>query len=217
MDKLSELVKMSESDIVETAKGFAAKLHTHLVLGQSRYVCRYGTLSEGHEKVTDSQKYYQAHKEMYFIAQSITNHRVEGMLAQADLLEAKEALEKADTDAKKIRSQALIMRATDKITTAFIMVEDLMRQLDEYNKVRRELESKVEAQYPEGMEQAEADNWRAVAMYRTIKSPNDRMDNIPMPAIEKANLGAQIGRKDMIAALFIENESKARDFLEHKK
>lgn len=211
MNPYDKILEISEHELIKLSNTFRQKLHTHLVLGQTRYVCRYGTLSDGHEKLTDAQRYYQAIKEMWALSGSIQTHKIEAKFSEADLLEGKEELEKAKSPAEKLRAEAKIERATLRVANYLTQAEDLLRQLDEYNKVRLELAPRVEAQYPEGIEQAEADNWKAVAYYRYLKSEHERMDNVPMSPEDKARLGFQYHRRDMVAPLIVSDGKKAKD------
>lgn len=214
MNAYSKLLELSQDGLVKLADNFREKLHTHLALGQTRFVCRYGTLSDGHEKITDAQRYYQAIKEMWHISGSIQSNRIEAKLAHADYLDALEACEKATKESEKIRCEALKERAELKMLNFLTTVEDLMRQLDEYNKVRIELQEKVETKYPKGMEQAESDNWKAVAYYRYLKGDHERMDNVPLPPEEKAKLGFLYERRDMVAPFVVYDQKKAKELQE---
>jgi hypothetical protein len=210
----NKILTLAENETVKLADSFREKLHTHLVLTQTRHMCRHGTLSEGHEKLTSSQRYFQAIREMYYLSQSICNAKIEAKLSQADYIEAKESLEKADTVSKRLRAEAQIERAESKMMGQLVTVEDLTRMLDEYNKIRLELEPEVMAKYPNGIEQAEQENWEAVARYRVIKGGNERLDNLPISPERKAELAFELGRQDLLAAYFIKNEIKAREMIE---
>jgi hypothetical protein len=205
MSDYDKLLQLTSDDTVELATGFKELLHKKLVLGQTRHVCKHGTLSEGHEKITDSQRYYQAIKEMYYLGNNIRMQKAAAMIAQADLLEATTELKEAKTTAQELRAEAKIMIAQNSLTTALVTVEDQMRMLDEYNRIRKELGPAVDAKYPEGIEQAEQDNWTAVAEYRRLKG-EQRMDNIPLSPEHKAKLGLDWKRGDMLAAAAVRNK-----------
>lgn len=204
-DKLLEITK---DDKIELASSFKNLLHTHLVIGQTRHTCRYGTLSDGHEKILPSQRYYQAIKEMWSLHGNISLCKVAAKASQADYLEAKYKLEHSLHDWEKLRYESQMEQAQIQILNALTTVEDQMRMLDEYNKVRLELMPEVEAKYPLGIEQAEPDNWKAVAEYRMIKEKvsgmtRERLDNIPMHPLVKAKLGAHYERLDAVAPLMV--------------
>ena len=200
MDTYSKIVDLTSSPTVTLCADFKDLLHTELCLGMTRYVCRNGTLSAGHEKVTTSQRYYQAVKECYGLAQNIKSQKVIAMEAQADLLDAQEMDE--HKEASKLRKQAAIMRAVNKLEGALVTIEDQMRQLDEFNKVRMELMAEVKAKYPLGIEQAEEDNWKAVAKYRYFKKAmgySENLTHIPLPMDEQAKLGIEMESPDLMA------------------
>lgn len=210
MKEYEKLLKLTEDSTVELATSFKDLLHKKLALGQTRYVCRYGTLSDGHEKITDAQRYFQAIKEMYYLGNNIRSMKAQAMLAHADLMDAQKKLKWAWTRAAKLRAEANIIQAQDRMVSALVTVEDQMRMLDEYNQIRQELEPIVEHQYPEGIEQAEPDNWKAVARYRLMKnSRGERLDNIPLPPEEKARIGIENGRFDAAAPLRVVNPERA--------
>lgn len=212
MSDFSKLLELADSDTIrESAELPKVQLHKWLVLGQTEYVCRYGTLSDGHEKITDAQRYSQAIKEMYYLAQNIKGQKAVAMRAQAKLLRAKAKI--AKDAAEELEIKADIEEAEAQLASALVTVEDQMRMVRTYEQVRRELGPKVEAQYPEGMEQAELDNWTAVYRYRmeAEKVPGMARQltfNVPLPPEEKAKLGIQYGRMDSIAPLLVADELK---------
>ena len=71
MNEFEKILEMAEDERIKLAEGFKGLLHTELMFGQSMYLCRYGTLSDGHEKFTDAQKYYQAIREMWILGQPL--------------------------------------------------------------------------------------------------------------------------------------------------
>ena len=206
MDEYNKILTLTDSEDVQLSQSFKDLLHTHLVLGQTRWVCRHGTLSEGHDKITPSHRYYQAIKEMWYIGQSMQNLKANAKLYRADILDAEEKL--ADPDIKesdKLRAEAKKLQAETNLVDALIGVEDKTRMLDEYNKVRLELKDEVEARYPQGIEQAEPDNWKALLDYRMLRGVNpnnhERVENIPLPPEEKLLASQQWGRYDAAAAM----------------
>lgn len=221
MNEYDKLLKLTDDSKVELASGFKDLLHTHLVLGQTRYMCRYGTLSEGHEKITPSQRYYAAIKESYIIAGHIRAQRASAMLAQADLLDAQEGLECSKKASDKLRYEAKCLQAKERLLGALTTVEDQMRMLDEYNRIRLELAPEVETKYPKGIEQAEEDNWKALVHYRnglSVVSGPQSMQNIPLEPTVKAKLGFEINRPDMLSQLLVSDNAALQQLaLEHKE
>lgn len=174
-------------------------INKELALGMTRYVCRNGTLGDGFEKLTDSQKYYQSIRECYGRANEMARCRANSKKAYADYLDAKVALEKAETLTDRLRAEAAVELAELSAFELTVTAEDTMRQFDEFNKVRMELMGSVRRQYPEGIEQAEPDNWRAVMRYRLMQGSHD-IQAVPLPMEEKAAIGAQMAVQDERAA-----------------
>lgn len=211
MTEFNKILKLAADERVELAESFKETIGKELVLGMTRYVCRYGTLSDGHEKITDAQRYYQAIKQMWSLQEGLNMAKANAMLAEADLRDAESELEKAEKDTDKLRAEAKIILAKQRLMTLLVSFEDGIRQLDEFNKVRLELMPIVRAKYPEGIEQAEPDNWRAVAEYRMLKQKTpglgaERLDNVPMSPEAKLKFGSVHGRLDAIAPALIRNK-----------
>lgn len=222
IDDINELYKtaitLTDDKKVELRHELSQFMDTSFQLCQSSHTCRYGALGDGHEKLTPAQRYYQAIKECYSSATSIRAQRSNVMLAQADLLEGEEELKLADTEPKILRAEAKVLSAKERIFHSLVMIKDVSRVLDTYNKVRLELKDEVESKYPLGIEQAEMDNWEAVFKYRMLKSQSPGMAkesvvNIPLPAERKAELGAQWQRLDAMAPLFATNAEKVEELM----
>ena len=207
---LDKIKKVAESENVKIGINFKELINKELMLGQSRYVCRYGTLSDGHDKITDSQRYYQAIKEMYTIANEMNMNLARAMDAQADWLEAIEV--KKCTESEKLRIKARVLRAETQLENIYITLQDQHRMLDEYNKVRLELKDKVQLQYPQGIEQAEADNWQAVGQYWTFKKQvganANPLTHLPLDAETKARMGAENNTPELMAWFLVQNKEK---------
>lgn len=216
MDQFNRLMTLANDEKVQFAADMPKELHKSLILGQSRWVCRYGTLSDGHERITDSQRYYGAIKEMYVRSITIAQFKIQAMEYQADIIDAEKALSYAKTESDKLRCEAAVLKARLNLSTTLTQVEDRMRELDEFNRIRLELKDKVEAQYPHGIEQAEEDNWKAVYLYRMQKEKTpglgrERTDNIPLDPVSKAALGLEFGRLDSTAPLQISDTQSMRE------
>jgi hypothetical protein len=211
MSEFNTIMKILDSEEVQNSKSVRDLIGTELYFGQSNWVCEYGTLSDGHEKITPSQRYYQSLKEIYAISNSLILSRADALEAQAELLDAEDFLKIAiSTGIEKdlFKAEAKILRAKQKLMSAEDRVKDQLRILNAYQKVRKELENKVREKYPLGIEQAEQDNWIAVYEYRMLKEKTpgisrQQTDNIPLSPIAKAQLGFKHGRLDSIAPLAI--------------
>lgn len=205
-----KILKIAQDEKVELGKSFKDFLHTKLTLGHTRYVVRNGVLGDGHERF-GAQRYFAAIKEMWSYSNAIEDNQIAAMEAQADLIEAQEGLQKAISEAEKLRAEARVRRAKKGLIMALVSAEDLLRQLDEANKVRMELEPSVIAKYPGGIEEAEADHWNTVYKYRMLKQEvpgmaPERLDNIPLDPVAKARLGIEFKRMDAVAPLIVANE-----------
>ena len=195
-----EIIKLAEDNKVQLGVSFKEGINKTLALGMTRYVCRYGALSDGHEKITAAQRYYQAIKEMWTIANSIESNKISAMESQADLIDAEVEFAHVESASNKLRAEAKVLRAKNKLTGHLVSIEDLTRQLDEFNKVRLELKNAVESKYPLGIEQAEEDNWKAVAQYRIARANmgyQEMLNHVPLNPIEKAKMGIMLKRPDM--------------------
>lgn len=193
MDIFKQIEGLKSDTRVELGQSMKELLNKELCLGMTRYVCRNGTLSDGHEKITPAQRYFQSIKEIWSISGSIKSIYSDSLIAQADLLDAKEMPEK--TESEKLRKKAAELRANDKLLACLVMIEDQMRQLDEFNQVRLELQDEVRKMYPEGIEQAEQDSWSAVAKYRHLKRSMgypEQMTHVPLDMETKIKLGLEM-------------------------
>lgn len=211
MSDYDKILSLVNSDTVELGADLPkVTLHKWLTLSMTNFVVKYGCLSDGHEKITDSQRYAQAIREMYGMAQGIKQQRATAKRAQAKLLRAKEQLEIAKSTADRLDAEADLEDAENLLASALVTLREQMRVLNAFDEVRRELGPKVEAQYPEGIEQAELDNWTAVYKYRMEAEKVPGMarqltSNVPLPPEVKAELGIKYGRMDSIAPLLIAN------------
>lgn len=207
-DKIIQLT--SSKEIQDGADLPKVYLHKWLCLGQTEYVCANGTLGDGFEKLTDSQKYAQAIKELYSVSVSIKSNQAQAKRAKADLIDAVDLIESATKSSDKLRAEASKEEAETRLYTLLVSIEDQMRQAKVYHRCISVLGPSVEAQYPGGIEQAEPDNWATVFQYRMQKGrvpglATPQIDNIPLDTATKAALGYQYGRLDAIAPLAIAN------------
>lgn len=196
--------------------GYEAKkfLHTHLVLGQTRWVCRYGTLSDAHEHITPAQRYYQAIKMRFHLSESILSQKAVAMKAQANLMDAIDLMKKVKKPSDKLRAEAAKTEAENSLRSSLITIEDQERMVDEYTKVINELGPEVEARYPGGIEQAEPDNWEAVAKYRAKLQKMGRESNPHFAVLDpfrKAEIGVETGTGELTAWLGISEERAIKE------
>jgi hypothetical protein len=169
----------------------------------TKYVCRYGTLSDGHDKITESQIYYQAIREAYQRAQTMRDYKCVALESQADQMDALNLLEQSVNKSDKLRAEAKLIRATASLQNSLVQAEDCKRQMDEFLLVVSELQESIRAKYPNGIEQAEPDNWKAVAEYKAamqeITGISQHLNHLPMPQKIKASLGIDLGKPEMVA------------------
>lgn len=209
MSDLVAINKLANDTRVQESVEFSKSLHKTLVLGQTRHVCRWGTLSDGHEKITDAQRFYQAVRELYYLAMNIQDTQAQALILEADLIDAELALDAVTRDGGNysalMRTRGKALQTRTALTRARVTCEDQMRMLDEYYKVYSELKPVVEAQYPEGIEQAEPDNWKAVARYRAAiensTGQNQVLKHIPLSPTMKAEMGVELDRPELVAWL----------------
>lgn len=217
MDAYSELLALTDSGVIQEGTDLPkVQLHKWLVLGQTEYVCKYGTLSDGHEKLTAAQRYSQALKEWYYLALNVRSQRSLAKRAQADLLEALDRKDGAIKVTDKLRAEADVEDAETRLLTALSTVQDQMRMIKVYAEEAAKLREQVETRYPGGIEEAEPDNWEAVARYRLTKEQTqgmarERLDNVPLPPEKKAEIGYEAHRVDAIAPLLIADQDKCKE------
>jgi hypothetical protein len=205
-DKFKKLFEVTSDTKISLSEDLKQLLNKELCLGMTRWVCRHGTLGDGFEKLTSAQKYYQSLKETYTRAVELRRTRAKVKEAYADFLEAsksKLAAEESGDEILKIRSEAKLELAEITAGDLLVHAEDTLRQLDEFNKIRLELQDSVRAEYPNGIEQAEPDNWRAVLEYRAAKAmsgagPQD-LAAVPLPIENKMQIIRDMDRGQFIA------------------
>ncbi len=218
MSDYETLLKLVNDERIDAGLSLNKDLGKKFCLGMTRYMWRYGCIGDGHERITDAQRYFSANREFYGLVQNLEENRFAAMTAKADLLEAEEAMLTAVTEIEKLRASAKVGRAKASVRRALDNSQDLIRGVDEMSKIIAELEPTVMAQYPEGIEQAEEDNWIAVAQYRLLKEQVQGMarqplDSIPLRPEVKAQIGLASNRMDAIAPLQIANLQAAGKLL----
>lgn len=203
MSDFTHLIELTGSKDGGLLEEFRTLLGKEFTLGMSRYVCRYGTLSESFEKLTDSQKFYQATKEAYVRVCEMKRMHSRAKKSYADFLDAKVALEKATTESERLRAEANLEDAELSAYELLMSAKDTERQLDEFLKIRSELANKVRTKYPEGLEQAEPDDWRRVGEYRILRQSVTKSDtdarSVPLSQESKQDLALIFNRKDLLA------------------
>lgn len=212
MSNFDDLFQVTNSSNLELADELKTVLNSELALGMTRWVCRYGTLGDGFDKLTDSQKYYQSLREVYTRSIELKKLKARAKLAYASFLEAQVHLKKAKNEIETLKAESAVEMAETQALELLITAEDTTRQLDEFNKVRLELQDAVRAKYPEGIEQAERDNWLSVAKYRVMNHAlmgGSDLKTVPLSFEDKFKIGMDLKRSDMTSPLLVNNEARA--------
>ncbi len=223
MNIYDKLLELTDSDTIQLAGEFRNSIGKELVLGQTDFMCRYGTLSAGHEKLTDSQRYYQAIKEMHTLASNMRNMRAQAMINQAKInsisskIKIAKILKFFGFGSMFLRLHGELAIAQENLFSNLVTVEDQTRMLNSYNNVRLELKESVEAQYPLGIEQAERDNWEAVMRHRIIQRKAgfpERLTHVPMDKESAFKIGLETSSLDMMSWMMVSDQKKASELSE---
>lgn len=201
MNEFEKIVEISESNEVKLAGKFRDLLHTELMFGMSSYVCKHGALGDGFENITPAKRYYNAIRESFTRYEAIAELQCKAMECQAELMDAEAHSKSVDRawfrkKQKRLIADARLRRAKMRLATTLAMTEDNKRQLTAFLEVVNELQAQVRAQYPKGIEQAEPDNWKAVAQFRSamqaIKGKDQHLEHLPIPMDDKAKLALEL-------------------------
>lgn len=210
MKHFHDIMEITKSGVPELSDEFKKLINKELALGMTDFVCEHGTLSEGFDKITDSQKYYQAVKESYVRKCELVRIKCSAKKAYADFLDATEKLKTAKNDAEALRFQAELELAELGVFELNVQAADTERQLKAFERIKAKLGPDVKATYPDGIESAELDNWRVVAEFKALKqSSTGKLEDltvIPLPLDEKAKLGMQLAHGEMAIAEVLRNK-----------
>lgn len=207
-DKIQEVARQEN---VQLGESFKDLINKELCLGMTRHVVRHGTLGPGFEKLTPAQRYYQCIREVYTYSDSIKTMAAKALEYKADLIDAEEEFKAAEKESEKLRAESKKLLAENNLINAYLSVQDNSRILDELVKIYKELQPIVREKYPEGIEQAEPDNWKTVAKYRYYRAQQkDAVDmmSIPLSQEELGKLGYEMQRLDLMAPLIVTDEEK---------
>lgn len=211
MSDFDKILELADDKTLKLTSEIKELLGTELYLGMSNYVCENGTLSEGFEKITDSQRYYQAVKECYSYGESIMETKASSLKAQANF----QYYTLMHTffgwlPIVGLYTKSNVMTATNRIKNLLITIEDQLRIFKAFNKVRVELMPKVRAQY-KNIEEAEPDNWNAVLKYRMARQKLGKpefLNHVPGTKEDKAKLGIKYGAPEALLWLAVEKEDE---------
>lgn len=209
MSDLLEILKLTE-DKKTVGEELRELLRKDFVLGMTKWVCRYGTLGEGHEKEFSVGLIYpQACREAYSRAYEASRQGAMAKKAQARLMAAEHKRFVATNDFEALDAEADMELATIDLKQALDGAKDLVAQLDEFNAIRKELEPKFRELYPEGIEQAEKDNWETITKYKIFTGQDTKA--MPLSLERKAELGVEYNIPGMMAGLAIKNMELAME------
>lgn len=204
-DQIQKLVSRTPMELSEEMNTPDEK---DIKLGMTRYEFREGSLSDGHMRILPEHIYYAAQREGYHFRKSIRSQLHTSKKAQADLIEAHERLEKAVTAAQRLRAEAEVGEATDKLHSALKTISETQELLAEADQVISRLKPMIREKYPEGIEQAMPVIWKGVARYQSMLRRmgfSVNLAHIPMEKHEKARLGMQTKDGDLCAWLVAEH------------
>jgi len=211
MSDFDKILEIADDKTLKLTGEIKELLGTELYLGMSNYVCEHGTLSEGFEKITDAQRYYQSVKECYSYGDSIMETKAQAMKAQANFQFYKIMHTLFGwMPIVGLYTKSNLMTSTNRIKGLLIMIEDQLRIFKAFNKVREELMPKVRAKY-NNIEEAEEDNWKAVLKYRMARQKmgkSEFLSHVPFPKEEKAKLGIQYGAPEALLWLAVVEEEE---------
>lgn len=207
----SEIVTLTRSKEVELGQEMQNLLDTELTLGMTRYQCKWGTLSDGHEHVTKAGRYYQSVRELWLRS----NHMIQ-LEAKATKLKIRLGFWNLLHKLSKITMMPFVIDwigadvklAENALLDALVAARELHKQMDEFNKVRLELQNEVRKKYPMGIEQAQPDIYKELARYRAKKRKlgyqNEQLTHVPLDPMSKAEVGVEVGAPDLF--LFLEHQ-----------
>ncbi len=214
MGNFEKILEITSDTKVSLSNEIKETLNKELALGMTRFVCRWGTLSDGFDKLTESQRYYQAIREAYQRANELKRLQANAKMAQADLIDAQSAEALATGESERLRAVAKRELAELSLFELLVSAEDTLRQLDEFNKIRLELQDRVRSDYPLGIEQAELDNWRTVTEYKAAQKQLGisvgPLTHMPLPPDVKAQIGFENNAQELSLWHIIANKERIK-------
>lgn len=204
MDFLETITEIKDRPNVQEGLNLLEEVNKKLVLGQTKYMCKHGTLSDGHDYYSNAQRYFQAIREAYRVSTNIHESYCAAMEAQANRIDAQEAWNVAKTPQECLRAEAKFKRAEAQLKELTLNVQNRIKMLEAYQEVIHELGPEMDERYPEGIEQAQEDLWSDLFVGKMLKDPKARIDNIPLDPVTKAKLGLKWNRWDSAAQLVVQ-------------
>lgn len=214
MSDFETILKKADDSSVELTDEIKKLLGTELQFGMSNYVCQNGTLSDGFEKITPAQRYYQAVKECWTYANSLQDEKARALQFQTRL--------KIDNILDKLFGWMPIfgfyfrgrkMYSTRAMACMLMEIEDKTRVLNAFNEARLKLMPEVRAKY-KSIEEAEPDNWEAVMKFRIARQKlgkQEFLNHVPGTAEDKALMGLAYNAPEAALWLAVEKEKEIDD------
>lgn len=215
MSKYEEIVALAGDELVGLSKEFEAEWGKKLRLGHTDWVIQKDLLGEGHGHFIPASAYFQSVLELFSRSNAISEREAQAMEAQADLLDAKDKLDKAETDSEKLRAKAKLKRAEAQLGSLLIQIKDVRREMQVLHDMMKRLEPEVKAKYGCDIEKAQYDIW--LSRYRYAAAKGDRLDNKPLPLDDKLKIGMSKGRDRDVMALADAQVGYERDWEERLK
>lgn len=215
MSSFENVLKKADDSSVELTEEIKQLLGTELQFGMSTYVCQNGTLSDGFEKITPAQRYYQSVKECWTYANSLQDSKANALQLQTKLKVAL-ILDKLFgwLPVFGFYFQGKKMQSVRTMAALLMEIEDKTRVLNAFNESRLKLMPEVRAKY-KSIEEAEPDNWEAVLKFRIARQKigkQEFLNHVPGTAEEKALIGVAYNAPEAAMWLAVEKEKEIDAF-----
>lgn len=207
-----EITSYTQGPTARLNKDIEKLFDTELSLGMTRYECRYGTLSDGHDHV-GIDRYYQSLKEIW--VRTMEMDRVDALAKQheASLEIAKIWLKIASFLRFRpflLWALAKVQMAENSLLECLVHSKTLHKNVSEFNKVRLELQDEARRRFPGGIEQAQPEIHRERAELRAKRKAlgyNEHLHHVPLDPHAKAELGLKYNAPEL--TMYLEAENRA--------
>ena len=214
MSDFDKILKRADDSSIELTAEIKELLGTELQFGMSDYVCKNGTLSDGFEKITPAQRYYQAVKECWTYGSALQQDKAMALQLQtklkiSNILNA--LFGWMPVIGFYFRGKA--MSAAQLMASTLMGIEDKTRILGAFNDSRKALLPVVRSKY-KSIEDAEPDNWAAVLKFRIMRQKigkQEFLNHVPGNMYEKAKMGLECGAPEAVLWLAVEKEKEINE------
>jgi len=159
---------------------------------------------DGHDRFTPAHTYFSCIRELYVRRYSIMDRECVAMEAQANLMDGRDDLEKAERDSDRLRAKAKIRRAESILSGSLIAIRDLKKEMSKLHEIMLRHEPLVEKLYGCDIERAQEDIYKSIYTAKLISGEPIR--GIPLPSDQKALLGAQYDRPEAGVQWLVERQ-----------